>query len=29
MELFVANARSAKLVDDVQLPAAAARAIRA
>src|SRR5437667_3915366 len=29
MELFVANARSAKLVDDVKLPATAARAIRA
>jgi predicted RNase H-like HicB family nuclease len=29
MELFVANARSAKLVDDVKLPATAAKAIRA
>ena len=29
MELFVTNARSAKLVDDVKLPATAARAIRA
>src|SRR5450759_3377658 len=29
MELFVADARSAKLVDDVKLPAPAAKAIRA
>ena len=29
MELFVANARSARLVDDVKLPTAAAKAIRA
>src|SRR5713226_3924936 len=29
MELFVADARSAKLVDDVKLPATAAKAIRA
>ena len=29
MELFVSNARSAKLVDDVKLPATAAKAIRA
>jgi hypothetical protein len=29
MELFVTDARSAKLVDDVKLPATAAKAIRA
>jgi predicted RNase H-like HicB family nuclease len=29
MELFVTNARSARLVDDVKLPATAAKAIRA
>ena len=29
MELFIANARSAKIVDDVRLPAVAKRAIRA
>src|SRR5262245_49219661 len=29
MELFIDNARSAKIVDDVRLPAAAKRAIRA
>ena len=29
MELFVSNARSAKLVDDVKLPPTAAKAIRA
>ena len=29
MDLFVANARSAKLVDDVKLPATAAKAVRA
>ena len=29
MELFIDNARSAKIIDDVKLPAAAKRAIRA
>ena len=29
MELFIDNARSAKIVDDVKLPAAARKAIRA
>jgi hypothetical protein len=29
MDLFIDNARSAKIVDDVKLPAAAKRAVRA